>query len=194
MNVSQKPRLAFFCSGAGTTFEYIVKKSLFNPACLISNNKNSLALKKAQTLGVSSFVFSLKDYSNFEAWDEDIKNCLEKLNVDLVILAGFLAPIGKKVLKSFCVINSHPSLLPQYGGKGMYGIHVHKAVCDAKEKWTGITIHYVNEEYDKGAIIAQRKVEVLPDEKAEDLQNRIKEIEKPFYSEAIQQVWEEIKK
>ena len=194
MNVAQAPRLAFFCSGAGTTFEYIVKKSLFNPVCLISNNKNSLALEKAQSLGVPSFIFNLKDYSSFELWDEDIKKCLEKLNIDLVVLAGFLAPIGQKVLKSFSVINSHPSLLPQYGGKGMYGIHVYKAVCAAQEKWTGITIHYVNEEYDEGAIIAQKKIEVLPKENAEDLQNRVKEIEKPFYFEVIQQVLEKIKK
>ena len=186
----KKPRVAFLCSGEGTTFDYLAQKNFLHPACLITNKDQALVLKRAKNLKIPSFIFRLKDYSSFDLWDEDIKKCLEEHHIDLVISAGFLAPIGTEVLKVFKnrVLNSHPSLLPQYGGKGMYGIHVHKAVCSAQEKWTGVTVHYVNEEYDKGQIIAQKKIEVSAKDTPESLQNRVKEIEKPFYAEVIQQI------
>ncbi len=193
--MSHKPRLAFLCSGEGTTFDYLARNPLFKSICLMTNNKNALALKKAENIGITSFIFSLKSYSTFDLWDEAIAECLKKQNVDLVILAGFLAPVGVKVLKIFKnrVLNSHPALLPQYGGKGMYGIHVHRSVCLSKEKFTGVSIHYVNEEYDKGKIIAQRKIQVFPNDTPESLQDRVKEIEKPFYAEIINQIWKDMK-
>ena len=191
MDSVKKPRIAFLCSGEGTTFYYLAKKPSLHPVCLITNSKKSSALKKAESLKIPSFIFSLKDYYAFDLWDEALAKCLKKQNADLVVLAGFLVAVGPQVLKTFehRVLNSHPALLPHYGGKGMYGIHVHRSVCLSKEKFTGVTIHYVNKEYDKGQIIAQKKIEVLSKDTPESLQDRVKEVEKSFYAEVIDQLW-----
>ena len=157
--IMNKPRLAFLCSGEGTTFEYLAQQTQFHPVCLITNIKKAPALKKAQNLNIPSLVICPSQYSSIDLWDQAVLKCLENKTIDLVILAGFLRRIGPQVLSHFKnkVINSHPSLLPKFGGQGMYGIHVHKAVHKSQEKMTGVTIHYVNEEYDQGSIIAQKK-------------------------------------
>ena len=186
-----KPRLAFLCSGEGTTFEYLAGQVQFQPICLMTNNKKALVLKKAQHLNIPSFIICPDQYKSMDLWDQAVLNCLKSKNIDLVILAGFLRRIGPHVLSHFKdkVINSHPSLLPQFGGKGMYGIHVHKAVHKANEKMTGITIHYVNKEYDKGGVIAQKKINVLEKDTPESLEKRVKNLEKIFYAEVIEQIW-----
>lgn len=187
----KKPRLAFLCSGKGTTFEHLAENPLFQPVCLITNTQNAPVLKKAQQLNIPSFIFCPDQYSSIDLWDQDILKCLKSKNIDLVILAGFLHRIGPHVLSYFKnkIINSHPSLLPRFGGKGMYGIKVHRAVHKAKEKTTGVTIHYVNEEYDKGVIIAQKKIAVLEKDTPESLEKRVKKLEKTFYTEVIEHVW-----
>lgn len=186
-----KPRLAFLCSGEGTTFEYLAGQPQFQPICLITNTAKSPVLKKAQHLNIPSFIFCPDQYKSLELWDQAVLKCLKKNHVDLVILAGFLRRIGSHVLFHFKnkVINSHPALLPHFGGKGMYGIHVHKAVHKSQEKTTGVTIHYVNEEYDKGAVIAQKKLNILKTDTPESLEKRVKQLEKKFYAEVIEQVW-----
>ncbi|MDE0151753.1 MAG: phosphoribosylglycinamide formyltransferase [Bdellovibrionales bacterium] len=186
-----KPRLAFLCSGEGTTFKYLAEQAQFQAVCLITNTKKAPVLKKAQNLNISSFTICPHEYPSTELWDEAVLKCLENKSIDLVILAGFLCRVGPLVLSSFKnkVINSHPALLPKFGGQGMYGIHVHKAVLQAQGKTTGVTIHYVNEEYDKGTIIAQKKINVLDNDTPEILEERVKKIEKAFYAEVIEQIW-----
>ncbi len=187
----EKPHLAFLCSGEGTTFEYLAQQTSFHGVCLIANMRNALVVKKAQNLNIPSFVINPSRYSSLDLWDQAVLNCLEKRNIDFVVLAGFLQRVGPKVLSHFKnkVINSHPSLLPKFGGPGMYGLRVHKAVLKAQEKITGITIHYVNEEYDQGRVIAQKKIDILEDDTPERLEKRVKKIEKRFYAETIKQIW-----
>ena len=187
-----KPRLAFFCSGQGTTFEYLAGQSQFQTVCLITNTKKAPVLKKAQSLSIPYSIFCPDQYKSMDLWDRDVLKYLKSKNIDLVILAGFLRRIGPRVLSSFKnkVINSHPALLPQFGGQGMYGIHIHKAVHQAKKKTTGVTIHYVNEEYDEGAIIAQKKINILENDTPESLEKKVKKLEKTFYAKVIEQIWE----
>jgi phosphoribosylglycinamide formyltransferase-1 len=112
---------------------------------------------------------------------------IEDLNIDFVVLAGFLLKIPNKLVKLYAgnIINIHPSLLPKYGGKGMYGMNIHNLVIKNKEKYSGITIHFVNEDYDSGAIIFQHKYELRKDETAESLANEIQKIEHSFFPKII---------
>ena len=98
--------------------------------------------------------------------------------MDLIVLTGYLKLLPQNVVKDFLIINTHPALLPKYGGKGMYGMNVHRAIVENHEKETGATIHFVNEEYDKGRIIAQTKVEVYENDTPEDVSSRVQEAEK----------------
>ena len=188
---TRKPRLAFLCSGQGTTFEYLARQVQFQPICLITNTTKAPVLKKAQHLNIPSFTLCPDQYKSMDFWDQAVLKHLKNKQVDLVILAGFLRRIGPRVLSHFKnkVINSHPALLPQFGGKGMYGIHVHKAVYKSQEKTTGVTIHYVNNEYDKGAIIAQKKLNILKTDTPESLEKKVKQLEKKIYAEVIEQIW-----
>lgn len=186
-----KPRLAFLCSGEGTTFEHLAKQPQFQPICLITNTKKTPALKKAKHLNIPSYIICPGQYNSKDLWDQAVLACLKNKNIDLIILAGFLQRVGPYMLSYFKnkIINSHPSLLPKFGGKGMYGIHVHQAVCQAQEKTTGVTIHYVNQKYDQGRIIAQKEINVLENDTPESLEERVKKIEKVFYSKTIEQIW-----
>ena len=186
-----KPRLAFLCSGEGTTFEYLAKQPQFQPVCLITNSEKAPVLKRAQSLSIPSFTICPNQYESMDLWDRAILKCLKNKNIDFIILAGFLRRVGPYVLSYFKnkVINSHPSLLPKFGGQGMYGSHVHKAVHQAQEKITGITIHHVNEEYDQGSIIAQKKITILEDDTPESLEKKVKKTEKIFYASIIEQIW-----
>ena len=103
---------------------------------------------------------------------------MSKIDINLIVLAGYLKLIGPNLLNKYTIINTHPSLLPKYGGKGMYGMNVHRAVIAAKEEHSGVTIHYVNSEYDQGSIIMQTVVKVLPTDTPEDLAKRVQAAEK----------------
>ncbi len=186
-----KPRLAFLCSGEGTTFEYLAKQTQFHPVCLITNTEKAPVLKRARHLNIPSFTICPNQYKSIDLWDQAVLKCLKNKNIDLVVLAGFLRRVGSHVLSCFKnkVINSHPALLPKFGGQGMYGIHVHRAVHQAQEKTTGVTIHYVNEEYDQGTIIAQKKIDILKNDTPESLEDRVKKLEKTFYASIIEQIW-----
>ena len=188
---AEKPRLAFLCSGKGTTFEYLARQLQFQPICLITNTAKAPALKKAQHLNIPSFTLCPDQYKSIDLWDQAVLKHLKNNKIDLVILAGFLRRIGPRVLSHFKnkVINSHPALLPQFGGKGMYGIHVHKAVHKSQEKTTGVTIHYVNNEYDRGAVIAQKYLNILKTDTPESLEKKVKQLEKKFYAEVIEKIW-----
>jgi len=127
------------------------------------------------------------DHTILVDW-KSIITILKKYNPDLVVLAGFLKLVPKEFLNEFKTINIHPSLLPKFGGKGMWGLNVHKSVIDAGEKESGITIHWVNGEYDKGEIIDQYKCVVCPDETPESLQKKIKKLEFEKLPKVIEQI------
>ena len=184
-----KKRIAILASGAGSNaqriIEYFKENSRADVVIVGCNNPDALVLKKAGDLGVSSFVFNKRELTRLSV-------VLDKLlveNVDLVVLAGFLLKLPKRLVQAFPkrIINIHPSLLPKFGGKGMYGKNVHRAVIDAQEKKSGITIHYVNEHYDEGAIIFQAKCDVDKCDSVETLAKKIQDLEHRYFAKTIDQ-------
>ena len=170
-------KLAVLASGNGSTLQAIIdtiesKKLDSRINIVISNNKDAYALERAKKSNIKTYV--LIDYKN----EEELYNVLKKEDIDLVVLAGYLKLIPKNVIKDFIIINTHPALLPKYGGKGMYGMNVHRAVVENHEKETGVTLHFINEEYDKGRIIAQTKVKVSKNDTPEDVSNNVQKAEK----------------
>jgi phosphoribosylglycinamide formyltransferase-1 len=159
-----------------------------NVISVFSNKPNCLALVKAKKLGVDTFVFSKTDLENGSVTKE-----LNKLSPTLIVLAGFLLKIPLNLIREFPnkVINIHPALLPKYGGKGMYGKYVHKAVIDNKETESGITIHYVNEHYDEGNIIAQYSCDIDDNDTVELLQAKIHDLEQDNFALTIQKLLNE---
>ena len=172
--------LAVFASGSGTTLQAIIdsiesKKLDAKISVVISNKPDAYALQRAQKAGIPTYVISSKGKENI---DNELFECLKNYDIDLIVLAGYLRMIGDKLLANYRIINTHPSLLPKFGGKGMHGMNVHQAVIDSKEKISGVTVHFVNNEYDRGNIIRQVEVEVLPDDDAETLSARVQVAEK----------------
>ena len=174
---------AVFASGAGTNAQRIIEhfsgSEISKVSILLTNNKNAGAIAKAQELGVPVTIFDRNDfYSSDKVLDILIDN-----NVGFIILAGFLWLIPENILKKFenRIINIHPALLPAYGGKGMYGRNVHEAVIAAGEKESGITIHYVNNEYDKGSIVFRASCVVDENETPDTLAEKIHALEYRYY-------------
>ncbi|MGE0567214.1 MAG: phosphoribosylglycinamide formyltransferase [Bacteroidia bacterium] len=178
-----------FASGEGTNAENLIAYFKNNPKIkfkyVITNNEEAGVIKRAEKLNKSIHIISKKALNEYT---DQIIDFLKGENIDLIILAGFLLKIPEKLVKSFPnqIINIHPSLLPKYGGKGMHGMNVHKAVIENKEKKSGITIHYVNEEYDKGAIIAQFECEILSSDNADDLVKKIRALELKHFPEVVE--------
>lgn len=172
--------LAVFASGNGSTLQSIIDSINHHEleaqiSLVVSDNPNAYALERAKSNHIDTYIIQNK---NFTQRDLELSNVLSKYSIDLIVLAGYLKMIGPNILEKYTIINTHPSLLPKYGGKGMHGIHVHQAVIDAQEKYSGATIHFVNQEYDKGNIISQTKVEVLPSDTAESLSQKVQAAEK----------------
>ena len=182
-------RIVIFASGSGTNAENIIKyfkqSTIATVVRVLTNKQHAKVLGRANRLNVKSLYFSKKAFAE----DDTILNLLKK-EADYIILAGFLWHIPAKIVEAFPnkIINIHPALLPKYGGKGMYGMHVHNAVVENKEKKTGITIHYVNENYDEGAIIFQEKVSVQPNDTPEMVATKIHELEYEHFPRVIEQV------
>ena len=186
----RKPRLAVFSSGAGSTFEYLASKNHWEVGLLLTDRKCE-ACRRAENLKVSYKIISPQKYSSYKEWDRAVATTVLPKNFDLIVLAGFLRKLGSLFLLGLggvLAVNSHPSLLPLFGGKGMYGIHVHQAVLKAKKKETGITIHEVNRHYDQGRIIDQKKIKVFDNDTPESLESRVKKEEKPFYAQTIKKI------
>lgn len=160
---------------------------------VISNNEDSFALKYAKDAGINYKHINNDTHPDLIERDLEIRDTLLDNQVDLILLVGYLRLLGQHTLTAFKgrIFNIHPSLLPAFGGKGMYGIHVHQAVIDAKQKETGITIHHVNEKYDDGKIITQCKIPVLPDDTPEDLAQRVLKREHEFIIETLQKIIQE---
>lgn len=172
--------LVVFASGNGSTLQSIIDSIHSHELeaqidLVVSDNPNAYALTRAETNHIETYVIQNK---KFEPRDLELAEILSKYSIDLIVLAGYLKMIGPNLLRTYTIINTHPSLLPKFGGKGMHGMHVHEAVVAAKEKYTGATLHYVNEEYDKGNIISQTKVEVLPSDTAETVSQKVQAAEK----------------
>jgi phosphoribosylglycinamide formyltransferase-1 len=183
-------RIAIFASGSGSNAQKIIEYFQENPeievSLVLSNNPEAYVLERASGLGVPSYVF---DRQLFYETDQ-VHDILRDIGIDFIVLAGFLWLVPANLLKSWPkrIINIHPALLPKFGGKGMYGDRVHKAVIEAGEKETGITIHYVNAVYDDGEIIFQEKFEILPDDTVESIAERVHVMEHRHFPEVIEKL------
>jgi len=173
-------KVVVFASGSGTDFQSIIdaiaEKSLHAEiAGLITNNPDAGALERAQQNDIPERVFRLSDYPDTESYTNDLVDQLDEWKPDLIVLAGYLKKIPVEVIRQYenRIINIHPALLPKYGGKGFYGIKVHRAVIASGDRESGCTVHIVTEEYDKGPILAQVKVSVQKDDTPEILQQRV---------------------
>lgn len=182
-------RLAIFASGNGTNAEAIMNYFEQNPSkgtvvAVVSNNQGAYVLERAKKYDVASFVFPK---SVFYEQPEVVLELLSSLEVDYIILAGFMLLVNRQIVDRFNnkIINVHPALLPKYGGKGMYGHFVHEAVVAAGEKETGITIHFVNSKYDEGAIIFQAKTQLGENETADSVAEKVHALEHQFFPKII---------
>ncbi|MFT5132329.1 MAG: phosphoribosylglycinamide formyltransferase-1 [Gammaproteobacteria bacterium] len=187
--------IAFLASHRGSNMQSIIdacKSGLLSatPVVVISNNIDSGALARAKREGIPACHLSSQSFPDEAELDQMIVNSLLQYNTELVVLAGYMKRIGPLVLAAFPgrVINIHPCLLPKYGGQGMYGMRVHEAVIAAGDKESGVTIHVVNDEYDKGAILAQRKVSVEEGDSAESLAQRVLALEHTLYVDTIRNI------
>ncbi len=187
--------LGFLASHGGSNVQAIIdaikKGRLDAEACaVISNNSGAKVLERAKSEGVPHYHVSAKTAGSPEAADDEIISIFKKHGVDTIVLAGYMKILGEAVIKAFAgrVLNIHPALLPKYGGKGMYGKYVHEAVLAAGEKESGPTVHTVDEKYDKGRILAQKRVPVLPDDTSETLAERVLKEEHKIYADTLQKI------
>ena len=183
-------RIGVLASGSGTNLQAIIdackRGELKADVCVvISNNSGSLALERAQSEGIPAYHISAVTHPHTP--DDEICRTLEAHDVDLVLLAGYMRLLGPVTLGRYGgrVLNSHPALLPKFGGKGMYGSNVHRAVLASGDTITGVTIHYVDEQYDHGDTLAQCEVPVLPGDTLESLEGRVKERERVLWVETL---------
>lgn len=189
-------RLAVLASGGGSNFQSIIDAVEGGELdstieCLISNKEDAYALERARKHKIKDIYIAAKDPKDSRSYDERLLSTLEEVDPDLIVLAGYLKIISAEMIDRYPgqIINIHPSLLPKYGGKGCYGIHVHKAVLEAGDKVSGATVHYVDKGIDTGEIILQKSVEVLDTDTAKTLQERVlKEVEHKIYVEAIKKI------
>ncbi len=186
--------VVIFASGTGSNAANLVELFADNPNInvtgICSNKPDAGVLTMAKATGIDTLVFSRAELEEGDLVDTFLK----ATNTDFVVLAGFLLRFPKRLVDQFRgrIINLHPALLPKFGGKGMYGMNVHRAVVEAGEKETGITVHYVNEHYDEGAIIAQFKCEVAKTDSAEDVFGKIRTLEKEHFPLVVKQVIENL--
>lgn len=177
-------RIVIFSSGSGSTFEYLVEhaEAAYAVVGLFCDQPSAQVIKRADRLGIP---VTLIDRAG------DWKTELASLQPDLIVLAGYLKLLDGSICRNYRVINTHPALLPAHGGKGFYGEHVHRAVLEAGEHITGISVHWVDEAYDRGEIIAQTEVPVEADDTTESLAKRVQAAEKPFLLQTIKHILEE---
>ena len=185
-----KKRIVIFASGNGTNAENIIKcfqtNELAEVVLVLSNKKDAKVLERANNLNVQTESFTKEELIS----EEGILKKLKEVKPDLIVLAGFLLKFPEIIIAEFPnkIINIHPALLPKYGGKGMYGNAVHEAVVKNKDAETGISIHYVNENYDEGAIISQKKVEVSETDTPETVAAKVHELEYEWFPKIIEEV------
>jgi len=182
-------RILIFASGSGTNakniIEYFGNKPTATVVAVFSNNSNATVLEKAKKLDVPTVIFSKEELNS----GKTLQN-INTFQPDWIVLAGFLLKIPENLIEAFPnrIINIHPALLPKFGGKGMYGMHIHKAVVENKEKETGITIHYVNENYDEGNIIFQQSVALSETDTPESVAEKIHALEQEHFPVVIEKL------
>jgi len=181
-------RIAIFASGSGTNAQNIIEYFADNKDVVVdslwANKPDAYALVRARNFGIETFIFNREQFYD----NSQINSTLNERKVDLIVLAGFLWLIPDYLIRNFTIINIHPALLPKYGGKGMYGMKVHEAVVENHEKETGITIHYVNENYDEGTIIFQATCLVLPGDTPEQVAGKVHDLEYKHFPAIVENV------
>ena len=187
--------LGFLCSHGGTNMQAIVDACKGGrldaaPRVVISNNSDSKALQRARNEGIPAVHLSRVTHPAPEELDRAILETLQRHGADLLILAGYMKRVGDRTLSAYKgrALNIHPAMLPKFGGKGMYGRRVHEAVLASGERFTGVTIHAVDEEYDHGPTVAQAEVPVLEGDSVESLSDRVLEREHEFFVETLQRI------
>ena len=179
--------IAIFASGNGTNAENIIRyfqnSELVNIELVLANKETAFVLERARSLNVPFAYMGKAEWTEGTA----VLSLLEGRKIDFIVLAGFLARVPDCILHAYPnkIINIHPSLLPKFGGKGMYGDRVHEAVVAAGEAETGITIHYLNERFDDGEIVVQYKCPVLPQDTAADVAKKVHALEYEYYPKVI---------
>jgi phosphoribosylglycinamide formyltransferase-1 len=184
-------KIALFASGSGSNAENIIHyfshNSAFNFPLIISNKSDAFVHTRAKNLDIPSFTFSREDFSD----GQKILDLLKLYNIDCIVLAGFLLKIPQTLILAYPgkIINIHPALLPKYGGKGMYGMRVHQEVAEAGDTESGITIHYVNSNYDEGNIIFQATCHVSPADTPEMIADKVHKLEYEHFPKVIEEIW-----
>tara|TARA_B100000795_G_scaffold41763_1_gene27352 strand:+ start:100 stop:672 length:573 start_codon:yes stop_codon:yes gene_type:complete len=187
-------KLAIFASGSGSNAEnicnYFAESSDIEVVLICTNNSDAFIVKRANKLSIPVYIFSKNELNNFI----DLHKKLQSIAVEVVILAGFLLKLPSIMVSSYPnrIINIHPALLPKYGGKGMYGGNIHKAVIENKETESGISIHFVNQNYDEGKIILQKKCSISKLETVDSLTQKIHKLEYNYYPKTIKKILKEL--
>lgn len=190
-----KKRIAIFASGSGSNaqkiMEHFKKHAYAEVTLILTNNPEAYVLQRADNFEIPTHIFNRRAFYQ----SDEILKLLQSLNIDLVVLAGFLWLVPQNLLEAFPnkIINIHPALLPNYGGKGMYGDHIHRAVLAAQEKESGITIHFVNERFDEGDHIQQFRFKIEPKDELENIRFKIQQLEHQHYPKVIEQVLKKLK-
>jgi phosphoribosylglycinamide formyltransferase-1 len=192
MSSNRHCKVAIFASGSGTNAEKIIEHLQSNKEVsfvILSNKKEAGIFQRAERLKVPCFYYPKSAFDNGE-----VLQFLKNERVNLIVLAGFLLLIPQNLLENYLnkIINIHPALLPKFGGKGMYGMNVHQAVIQAKEKETGITIHYCNAHYDEGEIILQASCPVSPTDTPEDVAHHVQALEHQHFPKVVEKLVNEI--
>lgn len=181
-------KIVVFASGSGSNAENIhhVLKDKVDIQCIFCNNSNAGVIERAKRLNIPLYLFNRENWNSLT----EIEETLKQMNPDLIVLAGFLWKIPQRLIEIYPkkIINIHPSLLPKYGGKGMFGHHVHEAVIAANEPKSGITIHYVNEHYDEGEYILQKECDIQPSDSPDDLAQKIHLLEFEHFPKTIETI------
>ena len=189
INSDKKVSILIFASGNGSNAENIItyfqNKAIDINWMIITNNSNAGVIQRSIKMGIPFLVFDKKDF-----YENMFLKKISLINPKLIILAGFLLKISENLIKKFNnkIINIHPSLLPKYGGKGMYGMNVHNEVIKNREAESGISIHYVNNQYDEGKIIFQKSTKIIYPSNAENLSKKIHELEMKYFPEIIEKL------
>jgi len=191
-----KKRIAIFASGSGSNAQKLMELFKKNDdaeiALVLTNNSDAYVLQRADNFEIPTHIFGKHEFYQ----TDEVINLLKNLEIDLIVLAGFLWLIPKKLIHEYPgrIINIHPAILPKFGGKGMYGDHVHNAVLAAKETEGGITIHYVNENYDEGEYIYQGKYRIDPDDDLQTIKFKGQKLEHQHYPRVIETIIKKISK
>lgn len=184
-----KTNIAIFASGGGSNaeeiFRYFKNHPLVEVALVVSNNSQAGVLHRAEGYHIPCYVYQTEELTN-----GIMEKTLDAYNIHFIVLAGYLKKVPDGLLKKYPnkIVNIHPALLPKFGGQGMYGLNVHKAVVAAGEKVSGMTIHYINEKYDEGAIIEQHIVNISNEDSPERVQQKVLELEHKYFAPCIEKL------